>query len=356
MIRACENLLPRGKKDKTYVFLAGPIQGAPDWHTQVPDLGDDVELICPKRLSAPVMGLTESEWKKQVEWETLAFRMSDIVLFWIPESIKDIPGRDYAQTTKIELMENLCRGKRIILGIDPKVNTRRYLTYKYETYMNNEYPVVSTLKDVVHLVKRELQKRKEASKKLYFTSDTHFNQQRTLELSRRPFRDLEDMNLTMIEKWNTIVPLEATVYHLGDFGDYDYVKYLNGNIKLILGNYERNDITKGKCTLSSLNKDFEVVNNAEISLDLSKDYGIGEVKLVLAHEPQRSRELLESNVGDSNTAYALFGHIHGRDLIKPFGIDVGVDAHGYQPISENKVGFFINALIKDYYDDEVFCR
>lgn len=50
MIRAVEPLV-LGKKEKIYVFLGGPIQGAPDWHEQVPDLGSDAELICPKRSS-----------------------------------------------------------------------------------------------------------------------------------------------------------------------------------------------------------------------------------------------------------------------------------------------------------------
>lgn len=78
---------------------------------------------------------------------------------------------------------------------------------------------------------------------IYFTSDTHFNQQRTLELSRRPFDSVEHMNNTLIQNWNSIVKPEDTVYHLGDFGDIVYREYLNGRIILLIGNYELKDYT-----------------------------------------------------------------------------------------------------------------
>ena len=57
---------------------------------------------------------------------------------------------------------------------------------------------------------------------IYFTSDTHFNQQRTLELSRRPFDSVEHMNNILVQNWNNTVKQEDTVYHLGDFGDITY--------------------------------------------------------------------------------------------------------------------------------------
>ena len=37
------------------------------------------------------------------------------------------------------------------------------------------------------------------------------------------------------------------------------------------------------------------------------------------------------------------------------GLDVGVDVHGFAPMSAEEVEFFLNALEKGYYDAEVFC-
>jgi hypothetical protein len=81
MIKAVENLVGGKKKDKIYVFLAGPIQGAPDWQNSVPEISG-VEWINPKR-----DGLDGFNWDKQVDWETQAINMSDYVLFWIPKEV-----------------------------------------------------------------------------------------------------------------------------------------------------------------------------------------------------------------------------------------------------------------------------
>lgn len=55
--------------------------------------------------------------------------------------------------------------------------------------------------------------------KFFFTSDTHFGEQRTLELSRRPFQNTAEMDKTIIDNWNKKVGKDDVVYHLGDFGD-----------------------------------------------------------------------------------------------------------------------------------------
>ena len=53
----------------------------------------------------------------------------------------------------------------------------------------------------------------------------------------------------------------------------------------------------------------------------------------------------------------LFGHIHGRQRIKPFGLDVGVDTNNFTPCRASKeIRFFLNALDKGYYDEEVWVQ
>ena len=68
--------------------------------------------------------------------------------------------------------------------------------------------------------------------KIFFSADTHFGSQRTLELSKRPFKNVETMNEEIVRLWNEIIGPNDKVYHLGDFGDYNFVKRLNGNISL----------------------------------------------------------------------------------------------------------------------------
>lgn len=48
-------------------------------------------------------------------------------------------------------------------------------------------------------------KREDLINKVWFTSDTHFNSERTLELSKRPFKTVEEMNNVLIKNWNSVV-------------------------------------------------------------------------------------------------------------------------------------------------------
>jgi calcineurin-like phosphoesterase family protein len=309
------------KKSSIFVFLGGPIQGTTDWRENLPEI-PGVTYINPRRRD-----LTDFNWDAQVEWETLGLRVSDIVLFWIPPMTDPDPSRDYAQTTRMELLENLAREKTIVLGISPGIHASRYIEYKYTYYTGKK--AHSTLEACIEEIK-ELCKPKE--RQVFFTSDTHFSSDRALELSKRPFRDVLDMDLSMIERWNKVVKPWDVVYHLGDFGDFKWLQYLNGKIRFLPGNYEK-DIT-------TFPDDFEI------------SYQYHEPVLynswLLGHEPSFVNSL-ESIDHD----FCLFGHIHGRQKIKKFGLDVGVDANNFTPVSEEEVKFYKTAIEK-YYDNEVF--
>lgn len=168
---------------------------------------------------------------------------------------------------------------------------------------------------------------------IYFTADTHFNQQRTLELSRRPFDSVEHMNNTLISNWNTIVKQEDTVYHLGDFGDITYRDYLNGRIILLLGNYEHKDYE-----YNELNSYFDIIPRP-------KEVVIEGHEFYLVHEP----------VDQHPYKFNLFGHIHKLQMVKQNGLNVGIDCHNFKPISLEEVLWYKNA-IANYYDENVFCE
>lgn len=168
---------------------------------------------------------------------------------------------------------------------------------------------------------------------IYFTSDTHFNQQRTLGFSRRPFDSVEHMNRKLIENWNNTVTQNDTIYHLGDFGDINYRKYLKGRIILMCGNYELKDYT-----LEELNNNFEVISQpTQITLNKQEFY--------LVHEP----------IEQHPYKFNLFGHIHKLQMVKRNGLNIGVDCHNFSPISLDEVLWYKNA-IENHYDDNVFCE
>lgn len=80
-------------------------------------------------------------------------------------------------------------------------------------------------------------------------SDTHFSHRNSWEKFKRadgsplrPFASNEEMDETMIERWNAVVKPQDHVYHLGDVviakRALQLVKRLNGHIRLIRGNHD----------------------------------------------------------------------------------------------------------------------
>ena len=175
--------------------------------------------------------------------------------------------------------------------------------------------------------------------KIWFTADTHFGHQRTLELSKRPYSNVEEMNWDMVKKWNSVVGKDDFVYHLGDFGDFRFAEYLNGNIILLFGNYERMELLN-----------YDTVEHM-MSGTYFHSYNIyGEYNLLiddtiysLVHEPSNC----------STDYFKLFGHIHKLQMVKRNGLNVGVDCHDFYPIDLATVEFYRNA-IERHYDEDVF--
>jgi len=175
---------------------------------------------------------------------------------------------------------------------------------------------------------------------IFYTADTHFGSKRTLDLSRRPFQSVEEMDEAMIANWNAQVKSGDLVYHLGDFGNYNVSRRLNGDIALLFGNYERDDLEKGLVTLDTLRETFYAIYK-EFCLMLTLDLQ----HIALVHEPSHRPQGI----------FSLFGHIHEKQLVKVNSLNVGVDCHHFAPISQDVVRFYREAIQK-HYDEEVFQR
>lgn len=73
---------------------------------------------------------------------------------------------------------------------------------------------------------------------IYFTSDLHFNHNQPFLYEPRGFSSIVEHDYEIIERWNSTIKPEDTVYFLGDIGmsnNIDYlvkcISILNGNIK-----------------------------------------------------------------------------------------------------------------------------
>lgn len=277
--------------------------------------------------------------RKQVDWERRMMYACSALVFWVPRS-KEFPAR----TTNIEFGEWYKRNN-VFFGWPDDAIHNEYFECKLEEQKKFKTNDLKTLlASVVDSLNRDEMK--------YFTSDTHFGQQRTLELSVRPFVDLTEMNLTMMSNWNKSITNNDLVYHAGDFMDIDKIDLLpillsNLNFKELhwtLGNYDRKVTDKIKELVSD-----PMLNGRKVFLYENGEcrITIGEQKYVIKHETD------DFEVGIAKDEIALYGHIHGRAFAKRNGFDLGVDYHQYSPISEDQVKWFTNAM--KYWDNNVYC-
>lgn len=79
--------------------------------------------------------------------------------------------------------------------------------------------------------------------RVYVISDTHFGHRKIIEFEKeaRPYATIEEHDQDLIERWNSVVRKEDTVWHLGDvyFGKgHDCLAALKGYKRLVLGNHD----------------------------------------------------------------------------------------------------------------------
>jgi calcineurin-like phosphoesterase family protein len=173
---------------------------------------------------------------------------------------------------------------------------------------------------------------------IFFTADAHFYQPISNNIFKRPFNDIEQMNETLIENWNSTVNNNDEIYILGDLM---YEKATGHNANYIL------EKLHGKKYLIKGNND-KFINDNEFNkknLEWIRDYYVMEYDglfIYLFHFPILVWEnKLEGSIH-------LYGHMHNyynlfpekKDELRILGrraINVGVDVNNYFPISISDV-------------------
>lgn len=176
---------------------------------------------------------------------------------------------------------------------------------------------------------------------LFFTSDTHFCHDKIIDYCKRPFKDIQEHDQALINNWNSVVGMDDTVFHLGDFcyGGFpkwqNIVKQLNGHIYLIRGNHDDKQASAGIINLFE-----DTCYQARIIVNGQTVY--------LNHFPFMCFAHGDPTMYGNNCSYQLFGHIHSgpystsKDttrsrMLYPTQYDVGVDNNNYKPVSWKEV-------------------
>ncbi|SCW80339.1 Calcineurin-like phosphoesterase superfamily protein [Paenibacillus tianmuensis] len=167
---------------------------------------------------------------------------------------------------------------------------------------------------------------------IYFTADLHFEHEKIMKHTHRPFRNLEEMHRKLIQKWNQKVSYTDEVYILGDVTmkggmvANHYLTQLNGTKYLIKGNHDNfvDDEPFDQSHFVWIKDYFELKH--------------GNHHFILFHYP-----ILEWHK-QRHGSIQLHGHIHSNisynlEMLEQ-GIkryDVGVDANLYAPVSMEEI-------------------
>ena len=139
-------------------------------------------------------------------------------------------------------------------------------------------------------------------------SDLHFGHAKIIELARRPFSSVEEMNEQMVLRWNSVVGGDDEVFFGGDFmftKKDEWFDRLNGIKHLIKGNHDH------KATLAL--GWYSVHERLELEHFVTFDEGEAAVPymFVLDHYP-----LEDWNKKIRRDSIHLFGHVHNTPTME----------------------------------------
>ena len=167
--------------------------------------------------------------------------------------------------------------------------------------------------------------------KLYITSNTNFG--RTSIIKQREFKSVDEMNMVLVNNWNSVINDDDIVYHIGNFAwdpmiAEDILSLLKGKINFIIGEFDQPIL------------DLYNFLNKEKYLIIPKDYFYLEAKSVLlSHWP------LYHWPGKDSEIPQIYGY-QGNITIEN-SISISQDKWGYKPVCIDNVIDIINEIHKN---------
>jgi len=162
---------------------------------------------------------------------------------------------------------------------------------------------------------------------VFVAADHHFSHKNVIRFDGRPFSNVEEMNLALVERHNSVVKPDDTVYFLGDVSfdkklAADQVTMLNGKKILLAGNH---DDLKNSAFIDAFDEVHKYLRRRLFGKDV-----------IFFHYPIYDWDK------KFHGSFHLHGHVHG----KPTGIggrisDVWLGNNDYFPIN---LEFLLNHL------------
>ena len=163
--------------------------------------------------------------------------------------------------------------------------------------------------------------------RIFFIADLHLDHKNIIKYCGRPFKDINDMNDTLVTRWNSIVSKDDTVIFAGDFCKNKYkfhywLSKLNGEIIMLKGNHD-------------------VVG--EQSMYHSITFTYNNIIFLVVHDPK--------DIPEDYNGWIIHGHQHNNDVEKyPLishnnkTINVSCELIDYTPVLIDDIILMINRI------------
>ena len=189
----------------------------------------------------------------------------------------------------------------------------------------------------------------------WFTSDLHLGHANIIRYCDRPFGDVDEMDMALVERWNETVAPDDTVWVLGDVAlgriieSLALVVELNGTKLLLAGNHDR--CWSGHArraegwTERYLDAGFVAVEQGSLRLTVGTD------DVLACHFPYRGDSHDHDRYVDERPLdsgeWLLHGHVHERWRQRGRMINVGSDAWDYRPVAAQTLAEMIEHGVAD---------
>ncbi len=171
----------------------------------------------------------------------------------------------------------------------------------------------------------------------FFISDPHFDHKNIIVYAHRPFKDVSEMNNTILQRYNEVVRDDSLVFFLGDmaFGRESrtpkwWLSQLRGHIIYIKGSHDHG---------------IRPTNTKDCYDVYVLETGLG--KAMLTHQPNPMHDIYKK-AGVSPWTWMIHGHTHDTQLVnlQRKSVCVCVEATNYRPISLQQIREAINDAAK----------
>ncbi len=205
--------------------------------------------------------------------------------------------------------------------------------------------------------------------KIFYIADTHFSHDNIIHFCERPFKNIDEMDETLINNWNAVVGDDDVVIHLGDvFWRYDRAKVIAPRLKgtklLIRGNHDWNVARMESLGFRCLTKfkdeiHVEYMNDCRITMahrprDLATWYAPGK-------KPKSEKVFLSSYRTSRVLEVVLCGHEHNNcpvfikwvrdrgDKARPImALNLSIEYWNYTPTPVEKVIEVYSSYMKKF--------